>query len=120
MPSSDRVELWDLLSASHILRPHPGVNQLSAISRPIMALWGRGGGQARNATLAPPGEKRMGAAPGNEIGWKKVAEEIEAVGRSERREIRSPAWRCCSSISCWRMAVSRPSYRSASWYGSIS
>ena len=52
----------------------------------------------------------------NEIDWKNVAEEIEAVGRSERREIRSRLEVLLIHLLKWRY---QPELRSGSWYGSI-
>jgi hypothetical protein len=52
----------------------------------------------------------------NEIDWKNVAEEIEAVGRSERREIKSRLEVLLIHLLKWRY---QPELRSHGWVGSI-
>jgi Domain of unknown function DUF29 len=53
----------------------------------------------------------------NEIDWDNLAEEIEAVGRSERREIRSRLEILLIHLLKWRY---QPEWRSNSWRASIS
>jgi Domain of unknown function DUF29 len=53
---------------------------------------------------------------GNEIDWENVAEEIESLGRSDRREIRSRLEVICKHLLKWQF---QPDARSTSWRGSI-
>jgi hypothetical protein len=53
----------------------------------------------------------------SEIDWDNLAEEIEAVGRSERREIRSRLKVLLVHLLKWRY---QPEWRSGSWLASIS
>lgn len=53
----------------------------------------------------------------NEIDWDNLAVEIEAVGRSERREIRSRLEILLIHLLKWRY---QPEWRSNSWRASIS
>jgi hypothetical protein len=52
-----------------------------------------------------------------EIDWPNVAEEIESVGRSERRELRSRLTRLLQHLLKWRY---QPDHRSRSWRTTIS
>ncbi len=52
----------------------------------------------------------------NEIDWENVAEEIESLGRSDRREIRSRLAVICEHLLKWRF---QPERRSNNWRGSI-
>ncbi len=52
----------------------------------------------------------------NEIDWDNLAEEIEAVGRSERRELRSRLKVLMLHLLKWAY---QPEHRSNSWRGSI-
>ena len=52
----------------------------------------------------------------NEIDWENVAEEIESLGRSDRREIRNRLVIICEHLLKWRF---QPDRRSTSWRGSI-
>lgn len=52
----------------------------------------------------------------NEIDWDNLAEEIEAVGRSERREIRSRLEILLVHLLKWQF---QPEWRSMSWEASI-
>ncbi len=53
----------------------------------------------------------------NEIDWDNLAEEIEAVGRSERRELRSRLKVLMLHLLKWAY---QPEHRSSGWRGSIS
>ena len=57
-------------------------------------------------------------AGGNDtaIDWLNVAEEIEAMGRSDKREIRNRLAVICEHLLKWRF---QPGERSGSWRGSI-
>ena len=52
----------------------------------------------------------------NEIDWENVAEEIESLSRSDKREIRSRLAVICEHLLKWRF---QPEARSPSWRGSI-
>jgi hypothetical protein len=52
----------------------------------------------------------------NEIDWENVAEEIEGLSRSDRREIRSRLAILCEHLLKWRF---QPEARSPSWKSSI-
>jgi hypothetical protein len=52
----------------------------------------------------------------NEIDWENVAEEIESLARSDRREIRNRLAVICEHLLKWAY---QPEHRSGSWRGSI-
>jgi hypothetical protein len=52
----------------------------------------------------------------NEIDWDNVAEEIESLSRSDKREIRSRLAVICEHLLKWQF---QPDARSGSWRGSI-
>jgi hypothetical protein len=52
----------------------------------------------------------------NEIDWENVAEEIESLARSDRREIRSRLVVICEHLLKWSY---QPDHRSGSWRGSV-
>ena len=52
----------------------------------------------------------------NELDWANIAEEIESLARSDKREIRSRLSVICEHLLKWQF---RPSQRSGSWRGSI-
>ena len=52
----------------------------------------------------------------NEIDWENVAEEIESLTRSDKREIRSRLVVICAHLLKWQF---QPEARSTSWRGSI-
>ena len=52
----------------------------------------------------------------NELDWENVAEEIESLGRSDRREIRSRLKVICEHLLKWQF---QPDKRSTSWRTSI-
>ena len=51
-----------------------------------------------------------------EIDWRNIAEEIEAVGRSERRELRNRLARLLQHLLKWQF---QPEHRSRSWRTTI-
>jgi hypothetical protein len=53
---------------------------------------------------------------GNEIDWENVAEEIESLGKSDRREIGSRLAVICAHLLKWQF---QPDVRSGSWRGSV-
>jgi hypothetical protein len=53
---------------------------------------------------------------GNEIDWENVAEEIESLSRTDKREIRSRLAIICADLLKWRF---QPDARSNSWRSSI-
>ena len=53
---------------------------------------------------------------GNEIDWENVAEEIESLGKSDRREIRSRLAVILTHLLKWQF---QPDARSSSWRGSV-
>jgi len=53
---------------------------------------------------------------GNEIDWENVAEEIESLGRSDRREISSRLAVICAHLLKWQF---QPKRRSRSWRSSV-
>jgi hypothetical protein len=52
----------------------------------------------------------------NEIDWENIAEEIESLGRSDRREIRNRLAVICEHLLKWAY---QPEQRSSSWRGSV-
>lgn len=62
--------------------------------------------------------RRMGAGErvNNQVDWDNVAEEIEAVGRSEKREVRSRLIVLCQHLLKWEF---QPEHRSPSWRSTI-
>ena len=52
----------------------------------------------------------------NEIDWDNIAEEIEAVGRSQKRELRNRLARLCQHLLKWAY---QPELRSRSWRATI-
>jgi Domain of unknown function DUF29 len=52
----------------------------------------------------------------NEIDWENVAEEIESLARSDRREIRNRLVVICEHLLKWAY---QPGQRSGSWRGSV-
>ena len=52
----------------------------------------------------------------NEIDWDNIAEEIEAVGRSQKREVRNRLARLCQHLLKWAF---QPELRSRSWRATI-
>jgi hypothetical protein len=52
----------------------------------------------------------------SDLDWLNLAEEIEAVGRSERRELRSRMQRLLQHLLKWRF---QPEHRSRSWRSTI-
>ena len=52
----------------------------------------------------------------NEIDWDNIAEEIEAVGRSQKHEVRSRLARLCQHLLKWAY---QPELRSRSWRTTI-
>jgi hypothetical protein len=52
----------------------------------------------------------------NEIDWDNVAEEIESLGRSDRREIRNRLAVICEHLLKWQF---QPEQRSGSWRGFV-
>jgi hypothetical protein len=52
----------------------------------------------------------------NEIDWENIAEEIESLGRSDRREIRNRLAVICEHLLKWAY---QPEQRSSSWQGSV-
>jgi hypothetical protein len=52
----------------------------------------------------------------NEIDWENVAEEIESLARSDRREIRNRLAVICEHLLKWEF---QPIQRSGSWRGSV-
>jgi hypothetical protein len=52
----------------------------------------------------------------NEIDWDNVAEEIESLGRSDKREIRNRLAVICEHLLKWKF---QPEQRSGSWRGSV-
>ena len=52
----------------------------------------------------------------NEIDWENVAEEIESLARSDRREIRNRLAVICEHLLKWAY---QPQLRSGSWRGSV-
>jgi Domain of unknown function DUF29 len=52
----------------------------------------------------------------NEIDWENVAEEIESLARSDRREIRNRLAVICEHLLKWAY---QPEHRSGSWRGSV-
>ena len=52
----------------------------------------------------------------NEIDWENVAEEIESLARSDRREIRNRLAIICEHLLKWAY---QPEHRSGSWRGSV-
>ncbi len=52
----------------------------------------------------------------NEIDWDNIAEEIEAVGRSQKPEVRSRLARLCQHLLKWAY---QPELRSRSWRTTI-
>lgn len=53
---------------------------------------------------------------GNEIDWENVAEEIESLSRTDKREIRSRLAIICAHLLKWQF---QPDARSNSWRGAI-
>jgi hypothetical protein len=51
-----------------------------------------------------------------DVDWANIAEELEAVGRSERRELRSRTERLLQHLLKWKF---QPAYRSRSWKSTI-
>jgi hypothetical protein len=51
-----------------------------------------------------------------DVDWANIAEELEAVGRSERRELRSRIERLLQHLLKWNF---QPAYRSRSWKSTI-
>jgi hypothetical protein len=62
--------------------------------------------------------RRMGAGDrvNNQVDWENVAEEIETLGRSDRREIRNRLAVICEHLLKWAY---QPERRSGSWRGSV-
>jgi hypothetical protein len=85
------------------------VNQLSAIYEADLALWAK---EQADALRRHASDEHAS----NEIDWKNVAEEIEAVGRSERREIKSRLEVLLIHLLKWRY---QPDHQSKSWLASI-
>jgi hypothetical protein len=52
----------------------------------------------------------------NEVDWENVAEEIESLARSDRREIRNRLAVICEHLLKWAY---QPEHRSGSWRGSV-
>src|SRR5271163_5024898 len=52
----------------------------------------------------------------NEIDWDNIAEEIEAVGRSQKREVRNRLARLCQHLLKWAF---QPEMRSRSWRATL-
>src|ERR1700689_2398531 len=52
----------------------------------------------------------------NELDWDNIAEEIEAVGRSQKREVRNRLARLCQHLLQWAF---QPELRSRSWRATI-
>jgi len=60
--------------------------------------------------------RRAGKDADNEIDWENVAEEIEALGRSDRRQIRSRVEILLLHLLKWKY---QPAHRSGRWRSSI-
>jgi Domain of unknown function DUF29 len=62
--------------------------------------------------------RRMGAGErvNDQVDWENVAEEIETLGRSDKREIRNRLAVICEHLLKW---VHQPEQRSSSWRGSV-
>ena len=62
--------------------------------------------------------RRMGAGErvNNQVDWENVAEEIETLGHSDKREIRNRLAVICEHLLKW---VHQPEQRSSSWRGSV-